>query len=259
MKLQKPKKNIAADRLKRLQTNLKSNQLKAEAKTSIKKPLPEKKLNVTPPTSLKVMPPQSATKRKSNELKTPAQPATKRKSNELVTPKKPRTSNIFSETKTTKFIQSQTSSPLPITKKPEPPSPKLSPISKNGAANSRLKELQKSLEKQQSILPSDDLMQPPTQNSSLNNCSEEMDWEPSDFSSSCVSEITENNNDKGTMSEYYEGVDENSFKISSRNNFFEKSYSSMDFHFVVDTNVLLNNLTFIKDLSEKIFAGEFSL
>lgn len=246
---------------------MKSNQLKTETKTSIKKPstLPEKKskatLNVTPPTSLQVIPPQSAPKRKSNELMTPPQPATKRKSNELVTPlKKPRTSKIFSETKTTIFNQSQTSSPLPISKKPvsEPPSPKLSPISKSGAANTRLNELQLSLQKQQSILPSDDLMHPPAQNASLNNCSEKMDWESSDFSSSCVSEVTENNNDKGTMSEYYEGVDENSFKISSRNNSFEKSYSSVDFHFVVDTNVLLNNLTFIKDLSEKIFAGEFS-
>ncbi|KAL5276738.1 SWT1 family protein [Megaselia abdita] len=270
LKLQKPKKNVAADRLKRLQNNLKANQIKNETKLRTVTSPNNKKASIklatlTPPTSLTVVP-HTAQKRKSNES--------------VNSSKKSKTPEAK---KTETFIPTQTSSPLstkgvtiekncrierslPITKstpkvktlpqtiskKPEPcPSPiRLSPI--KGGANVRLKELQESLEKQQTILGDDELMQPPISNTE-NQFSESMDWEESDAFSSCLSEIT-NNND-GTMSEYYESLNENSFKISSAQNSFAKSFSFSDFYFVVDTNVLLNNLTFVKDLSEKVFGA----
>lgn len=237
--------------MKRLQTNLKINQTKSET-ISKKTTVPVKKnstsvkvASITPPTSLKVVPntSQSAQKRKSSENFTPA--------------KKPK------EGPSKLFVPPQTSSPLPTAKKlaVKPPSPKLSPIKNvspsKGIANARLKELQVSLEKQQSIISDDVLMQQPV-NVSNGQCSEDMDWEPSDdLYSSCVSEFADNNNDKGTMSEYYDSIKENSFKISSSSNRFERSYSFNDFYFVVDTNVLLDNLTFVKDLSSKSFGGEF--
>lgn len=225
---------------------MKTNQLKAESKPLVNKKSTLKLMNLTPPTSLQVIP-----------FTTPQ----KSKSNKAVTPKKAKIPvPLVSKKKTETFIPSQTSSPLPTSKNiSQLPNPRLSPIPNKGTANARLQELQVSLEKQQSILSSDEvLVQQSASNTSTNQFSEDMDWEPSDdFSSSCVSEATDNNNDRRTMSEYYDNFHENSFKSSSSSNRFEMSYSHTDFYFVVDTNVLLDNLTFIKDLSETVFAGEF--
>lgn len=249
---------------------MKANQLKIEAKSkAINKSktltVPKKtSLNVTPPTSIQVIPSRSAQKRKSNSVVTPPKKAKssstatatfiKSEATSLPITRKPEADSTTPTIKTATFIQSQTSSPLPISKKPaiEPPSPKLSPISKGGAANARLKELQISLEKQQSILPSDEVLTDQISSNASCNQTEDMDWEPSD-----LSEVPDNNNENGTMSEYYESIDENKFKISSRDNCFGKSYSSGDFYFVVDTNVLLDNLAFVNDLSEKVFTSEF--
>lgn len=151
-----------------------------------------------------------------------------------------------------------------------PTSTKTSPIkfSSKGVANNRLQRLRQSLQEQEKSLNTTPLnsstyfMPSPSSSSfsSLQNATpnssfqedESMDWEPiEDFpsfvtSSSFVSDTSSPN--ISICSEHADTINENLLRLAAEKNHTTNFWKKDNFYFVVDTNVFLQNITFIDDL-----------
>ncbi|XP_055845247.1 transcriptional protein SWT1 [Episyrphus balteatus] len=141
------------------------------------------------------------------------------------------------------------------------------------SANDRLNRLRKSLQEQQkdsnqnqSVVSSSNSFDSSlntfnecSPNTSVLECDESMDWQPIEdasplsspsvnvTSSSFLSNVSSTN--VSTCSEHYDTVNENLFRLAAeKKQNPEKKWKTDYFYFVIDTNVFLENITFVDEL-----------